>query len=142
MKDPSLESLIANYTNPSSKIALVAQQVLAGEIAAAEGDYQKAIGLLEQGVLYEDQLTYSEPAPWHIPVRHTLGAVLLKANRPEKAEAVYLEDLENIRDNGWSLIGLYQSYRAQGKTIDAEETRQRFKKAWAKADIEISGSVL
>ncbi|MCZ6899503.1 MAG: hypothetical protein O7F74_04625, partial [Bacteroidetes bacterium] len=91
---------------------------------------------------YEDQLIYSEPAAWHVPVRHTLGAVLLKANRAEKAEAVYKKDLENIRDNGWSLMGLHQSFKAQDKTIDAEETLQRFNKAWAKADIKISGSVL
>ena len=141
-EDLSLESLVANYTNPSSKIALVAQKVLGGEIAAAVGNYQKAIGLLEKGVQYEDLLIYSEPAAWHVPVRHTLGAVLLKANMPEKAEAVYRKDLENIRDNGWSLMGLHQSLKAQDKTIEAEEALQRFKKAWAKADIQISGSVL
>lgn len=140
--DPELENVIANYTNPSSKIVLVAHKVLAGELAAAEGDLPAAIGHLQEAVVLEDALTYSEPAPWHIPVRQTLGAVLMKAGDYADAEKIYLEDLKDLRQNGWSLMGLYQSLLAQGKTSEANKIKQEFDKAWADADLEITTSIL
>jgi len=142
LKDEELKSLIANYTNNTHNITKVAHRVLAGEVEATAGNYGEAIRLLKEGVKFEDQLTYSEPAAWHIPVRQTLGAVLLKAGKPAEAEKVYREDLEKIRDNGWSLKGLRISLQAQRKTEEAEAVSKRFKKAWADADIEIDGSVL
>jgi len=142
LKDEELKSLITNYTNNTHNITKVAHRVLAGEVEATAGNYGEAIRLLKEGVKFEDQLTYSEPAAWHIPVRQTLGAVLLKAGKPAEAEKVYREDLEKIRDNGWSLKGLRISLQAQRKTEEAEAVSKRFKKAWADADIEIDGSVL
>ena len=53
---------------------------------------------------------------WHQPPRQVLGAVLLEAGRAREAEAVYREDLERFRENGWSLFGLWQSLEAQQKT--------------------------
>ena len=85
-KDPGLESLIANFTNPTSKIYDVAVNVLAGEIAAYGEDYERAVELLEAGVKAEKNLNYSEPSAWHIPVRQTLGSVLMRAEMPVQAE--------------------------------------------------------
>jgi tetratricopeptide (TPR) repeat protein len=73
-------------------------------------------------------------------VRHNLGAVLLEAGRPAAAEKVYRADLARFPDNGWSLFGLAQSLRAQGKTREADEVQRRFDKAWRNADIEITAS--
>ncbi|NAS12027.1 tetratricopeptide repeat protein [Poritiphilus flavus] len=140
--DPDLEQIIANYTNPSSTIAAVAYHVVAGEVAAAEGDLDAAIGHLKEAVTLEDQLVYSEPAAWHIPTRQTLGALFMKAEKYAEAEKVYLEDLEKLRENGWSLMGLYQSLKAQGKDSEADKVKARFDKAWQHADIEIDNSVL
>jgi hypothetical protein len=41
----------------------------------------------------EDKLRYSEPSDWVVPVRHALGAFLLKDGQATEAEAVYREDL-------------------------------------------------
>ncbi|MFH5885373.1 hypothetical protein ACG2F4_13760 [Halalkalibaculum sp. DA3122] len=142
MEDPELESLVANYTNPTSSIVKVAQRVVAGEIEAATGNYDEAIRLLEEGVEFEDMLVYSEPAAWHIPVRQTLGAVLLKAGRAADAEQVYREDLDKLKNNGWSLMGLYQSLKAQNRDEEAQKVKQEFDRAWAQADIDIASSVL
>jgi tetratricopeptide (TPR) repeat protein len=142
MLDPEMDNLVANYTNPSSSIAKVAQRVVAGEIAAAHENYDHAVALLQEGVAFEDGLIYSEPTAWHIPVRQNLGAVLLKADRPAEAEAVYKEELEKNRENGWSLKGLYLALQAQGKTQEANEVMLRFEKAWALSDIKIDGSVM
>ena len=139
--DPSLESLVANLTNPSSSIAKVAYHVLAGELEAAKGYYEEAEELLRKGIIAEDALVYSEPAPWHIPVRQTLGALLLKTDKPEEAEIIYRQDLKKVPKNGWSLKGLQQSLIAQGKEREARDVRGLFEEAWKHADIEIYASV-
>ncbi len=140
--DPELENLIANYTNPSTSIAKVAHAVVSGEVAAAEGDLNRAIAHLQEAVALEDQLIYSEPAPWHIPARQTLGALLLKAKKYGEAEKIYKEDLAKLRQNGWSLMGLYKSLTAQQKTEEATAIKKEFDTAWEHADIEITSSVL
>jgi Tfp pilus assembly protein PilF len=93
-------------------------------------------------VKLEDQLAYSEPPPWHIPCRQNLGAVLLKAGKAKEAEDVYREELNVNRENGWSLMGLRESLRAQGNNREADIVSQRFDKAWEAADIRINTSVL
>ncbi|MCK0134083.1 hypothetical protein [Arenibacter sp. S6351L] len=140
--DPELETVVANYTNPSSSIAQIAHGVVSGEIAHAEGNTTEALEYLKQAVYYEDQLIYSEPTAWHIPVRQTLGAVLLKAQKYEEAEKVYMEDLEILRQNGWSLMGLHESLVGQGKIEEAKKIKQEFDNAWKYADIALKTSVL
>ena len=141
-KDPDLETLVATPNNASIHSANIAYEVVAGELAVLKGDISKAIAHLKNAVAYEDGLTYTEPAAWHIPTRQNLGAVLLKAGKFEEAEKIYSEDLKILRQNGWSLTGLYQSLKAQGKTDEAKDIQQEFDKAWEHADIKISTSVL
>ena len=140
--DPALEELVANYTNPSSRIAEVAYEVLAGEVAAADGDITKAINHFKSAVELEDQLIYSEPSAWHIPPRQNLGALLLDSGQYAEAEMVYRKDLEDLRQNGWSLMGLHQSLKAQGKEAEAQEVKHELDRAWEHADITLERSVL
>ncbi len=141
-EDPELEELIATAHNPSVNIAKIAYEVVAGELAALNGDLTKAQEHLEKAVKAEDGLTYTEPAAWHIPTRQNLGAILLKSGKYQEAEKVYREDLKVLRQNGWSLLGLYKSLEAQGKTNEAMTIKKEFGKAWEHADLEISTSVL
>jgi tetratricopeptide (TPR) repeat protein len=97
----------------------IAREVLSGEISAAKKSYDAAIAHLERAVRLEDALVYTEPAEFHYPPRHALGAVLLDANRPAEAETVYWEDLKRNRENGWALFGLMQALKAQGKNEEA-----------------------
>lgn len=140
--DPALETLMANYTNPSSILAKVAHEVVAGELAAADGDLIKAEEHLNIAVDFEEQLIYSEPAAWHIPVRQTLGAILLTAKKYNEAELCFKEDLKILRQNGWSLMGLYHSLLAQGKIEEANKIKKEFDTAWQYADLEINNSIL
>ena len=73
-------------------------------------------------------------------LRQSLGAVLLQAGRAADAEAVYREDLKQNPENGWSLFGLGQSLKAQGKTAEASQVEARFQKAWAQADVKLTAS--
>ncbi len=137
----TLKQTSASFSdNTAHAILRIAPQVLAGELAAKRGDFDKAIAHLERAVRYEDSLIYTEPADWHYPVRHSLGAVLLEAGRAEEAEVVYWDDLSNNPDNGWALFGLVQSLKAQGKDQQAAEAEGRFKKAWIRADVELTSS--
>jgi len=140
--DPELEDLVATANNNSASIARIAHAVVAGELAALKGDLPQAIKHLENAVVNEDKLVYTEPAAWHIPTRQNLGAVLMKAKKYEDAEKIYKEDLAVLRQNGWSLMGLYNSYMAQGKTSEAKKIKKEFNKAWEEADITITNSVL
>ena len=70
-------------------------------------------------------MDYDEPEPLPFPARHWLGAALLEAGRHADAERVYREDLERHPHNGWSLLGLQQALKAQGKTDDGGETSRR-----------------
>ena len=112
----------------------IAERILSGEIAARRQRYDDAIRLFEEAIKMEEALPYSEPPLWPLSVRHHLGAVLLLADRPAEAEAVYLADLLRHPDNGWALTGLIQSLQAQQKDDQAAAAEDRFKKAWAHAD--------
>ncbi|MGH9804662.1 MAG: hypothetical protein ACRD4D_05780, partial [Candidatus Acidiferrales bacterium] len=126
--------------NPKLAVVRIAPEILAGELAAARGEFEKAIEHLTRAMLYEDALVYTEPSDWPYPVRQHLGAVLLEAGRPDEAEAVYWEDLRRFRDNGWSLFGLLQALRAQGKSELATSIEKRLQKAWANADVALTAS--
>jgi tetratricopeptide (TPR) repeat protein len=137
----SLEGYRVTFSRNGAKAILeIASEVLEGELAAKRGDYEKAIAQLHRAVLLEDNLIYNEPPDWHIPVRQSLGAVLLDAGRAAEAEAIYWQDLEQNRENGWSLFGLMQSLRAQGKDDQAEVIEKRFNKAWQGADVTLTAS--
>jgi len=112
----------------------IAERILAGEIAAGRRRYDHAIRLFEDAIKMEEALPYSEPPLWPLSVRHHLGPVLLLADRPSEAEAVYHADLLHHPDNGWALSGLIQSLRAQQKEDQAAAAEDRFKKAWGHAD--------
>ena len=112
----------------------IGERVLSGEIAVRRQRYDDAIRLFEDAIKIEEALPYSEPPLWPLSVRHHLGAAFLLADRPSEAESVYHADLLRHPDNGWALIGLIQSLRAQQKDDQAAEAEDRFKKAWAHAD--------
>jgi tetratricopeptide (TPR) repeat protein len=128
--------------NTAADLFAVADPMLEGEILAAEGKLADAIKSLSTAVTKQDALRYDEPPDWIVPVRHALGAFLLKDGQAAKAEEVYREDLAKWPNNGWGLYGLAASLDAQGKTTEAAKVRGQWKKVWAKADITIGSSCL
>jgi tetratricopeptide (TPR) repeat protein len=137
--DPALNYSLLS-PNSAAAVFAPAPEVLAGEIAAKRKDYDKAIAHLERAVRIEDGLVYTEPEEWHYPARQALGAVLLDAGRAKEAETVYWDDLRRHSDQGWSLFGLAQALRAQGKREQADAVQARFDKAWSRADVKLTAS--
>jgi tetratricopeptide (TPR) repeat protein len=114
--------------------------ILRAELMRAEGRMEDAIAALEQAVAREDALTYDEPEPLPFAVRDWLGAALLQAGSAADAERVYRAALDDRPHNGWSLFGLEQALRAQNRTADADEARDRFYQAWARSDMWLQAS--
>ena len=135
------ESSLGN--NSCQSILAVATKMVEGEILVAENKVDDGIAELRAAIGLEDALKYDEPPGWLIPVRHSLGAVLMNQQRFAEAERVYRNDLARLPGNGWSLLGLAESLRAQKKNEEeAATTRAKFEKVWAKADLKINSSCL
>ncbi len=113
----------------------IAERLLVGAIAAHRQRYDEAVNALKEAVKVEESLQYSEPPLWPLSVRHYLGPVLLMAGRAAEAEREYRADLKRYPENGWALLGLSQSLKAQQKDSAAAEVTGRFEKAWAHADV-------
>jgi tetratricopeptide (TPR) repeat protein len=131
---PELANLRMEF-NTSGAVLGIATEVLAGHIAAAHGRYAAAIAHLRNAAKRERNLLYGEPPEWTVPVRHELGAVLLAAGRPAEAEEVFRASLDRFPKNGWSLAGLAQALRAQGRTAEADRVAEAFRDMWETADV-------
>jgi tetratricopeptide (TPR) repeat protein len=121
--------------NSAADLLAIAALSLDGEMLAKDNKFDQAAAKLREAVAREDKLVYDEPPDWIQPVRHTLGAVLIRAGRAPEAEAVYRADLNAYPENGWSLMGLRDALAAQGRTAEAAGVDKRFRKQWAAADI-------
>ena len=127
---------------PASAVLQLAAFGLEGEVLMAQDDLSGAIEAFRAGVAIEDQNNYTEPPDWAQPMRHYLGAALLKAGQPEAAEAVYRRDLRWNQNNGWSLFGLHQALAAQNKQSEASQVFNQWQEAWAEADVTLTASHL
>jgi tetratricopeptide (TPR) repeat protein len=128
-EDPQVAALRPEY-NTSGAVLGVATETLAGHVAEARGDQAGAIRHLREAARREDALTYGEPPEWSLPVRGELGVTLLHAGRAAEAEQTFREDLRRFPDNGWSLRGLAQALRAQGRGAGAETVFARLDRIW------------
>jgi len=120
----------------------VGEAVLNGELEYYKGNYQEAFKFLRLAVKRDNSLPYDEPWGWMMPARHVLGALLIEQGEVVEAEAVYREDLKQYKDNLWSLLGLSQALKRQGKIEEAELVQASFQKASARADVKIQASCL
>lgn len=126
--------------NTAGALFPVAEAQLEGEILLKEGKTKEGLAALRLAVEAEDKLRYDEPPDWMQPVRHALGAALLRHGEAVEAEKVYREDLSRWPDNGWSLFGLSKSLEAQGKKQEAKAVEAKFKEIWKRADVKLTAS--
>jgi len=118
----------------------IAVHALSGEIATRRGDLAAGTNHFREAAKIEDAGLYFEPPKWYYPIRHSLGAVLLQAGQHAEAEKVYREDLKRFPENGWSLFGVAQALRAQGKNTEVAEAEARFRRAWTNTDVTLTSS--
>lgn len=129
--------------NSAADVIALASHMLEGEILVAEKSLDAGVAELQAATKAQDALKYDEPPAWMIPIRHSLGAVLIKMRRFAEAEQVYRDDLARLPENGWSLFGLAESLRQQQKNPEEVAALDaKFQKTWAKADTKITTSCL
>lgn len=125
---------------PAEAMIPVALASVDGEIARKSGDLPGAVAHFQAAQKLERALPYTEPAYWHRPVAHLLGAALIEAGKPAEAEHVYHDSLHHYRRDGWALAGLVKAREAQGK--DATQAKADLAEAWKRADTTIETSRL
>ena len=140
VQDPILTKRRIPFNSPV-EIASIAQKLLEGVVAISQNQRTKGIAALEEAVKLEDKLIYTEPKDWPLPSRQFLGAYLLKSGKAAQAEKVYRDDLIFNPSNGWSLVGLAQSLKAQRKTKQLAGVKAKYERAFAKAEQIPAGSV-
>ncbi|MGH6821058.1 MAG: tetratricopeptide repeat protein, partial [Methylocella sp.] len=120
-KVPESRKLMNNFCKD---ILGVAREMMLGEIAYREGNFDAAFTHLRRSVELDDSLPYDEPWGWMQPTRHALGALLLEQNQVEEAASVYRADLGldstlpracQHPDNVWSLHGYYECLHRLGR---------------------------
>ncbi len=137
------------FNNTCRDILNVAEQMMLGELAYHNGDYETAFAHLRKSVEIDDNLPYDEPWGWMQPTRHALGALLLEQGQVEEAEAVYRADL-GLDDtlsracqhpgNVWSLHGLHECLTRRGEAVEAAHIKLQLDKATARAEVPIVAS--
>ncbi|MEM7206350.1 MAG: hypothetical protein AAF434_00870 [Pseudomonadota bacterium] len=137
------------FNNSCLDILQIAREMMLGEIAYREEDFDNAFAHLRKSVELDDNLEYDEPWGWMQPTRHALAALLLEQNRVEESAAVYRADLGlddtlsracQHPDNVWSLHGYHECLVRLEKTDQAQLIKQRLDLATARADVEIKSS--
>jgi tetratricopeptide (TPR) repeat protein len=120
--------------NTARDVFNVAGNVLSARIALAKNDKQVAIEFLKKAVDVEDLLNYDEPEDWYIPVRESLGGMLIISGSYAEAESVFRAELKKHPRNGRALFGLMESLKKQNKTAAAQFVQREFDAAWKNAD--------
>lgn len=137
------------FNNTCKDVLNIADQMLNGELAYRQANYDEAFKCLRRAVFLDDNLKYDEPWGWMQPARHAMGALLLEQGHIEEARQVYMDDLglsdtlvstsQHI-ENPWSLHGLVECLERLGKNKQARMFRSRLNLAVARADVLISAS--
>ncbi len=137
------------FNNTSLDILAIAEQMLNGEIAYREGDYDTAFAYLRRAIELDDALPYDEPWGWMQPTRHAYGALLLEQGHVEEAARVYAADLgldptlsrsSHHPNNVWSLHGYHECLRRLGRDAEAVIIGQQLELAQARADVTVQAS--
>ncbi|MEM7227711.1 MAG: hypothetical protein AAF432_02745 [Planctomycetota bacterium] len=130
------------FSNQIHDVLPIADHMLEGELAFREGRLDDAWRALRAGIEAEDKLIYDEPPAWMLPVRHAMGALLMSAGEYATAEQLYREDQAKHPGNGWSLLGLQQALRAQGRDAEAQVITPQLDIAWRRVDQRPTSSCL
>jgi tetratricopeptide (TPR) repeat protein len=130
------------FNNRMHDVLPIAMAMLEGETAYREGRLDDAWAALRRGIEAEDKLIYDEPPAWMLPVRHSMGALLMEAGEFAEAEKLYREDQVRHPGNGWTLLGLSQALAAQDRQEESAEYATAYKKAWSRVDKKPSSSCL
>jgi predicted Zn-dependent protease len=86
--------------------------------------------LTQRAAELQDALPYTEPPYWYYPIRQSLGAALLQADRYAEAQQQFERALKRAPANGWSYYGLAELHKARGNVTAARKAEADLAKTW------------
>jgi tetratricopeptide (TPR) repeat protein len=116
---------------PARDLLQLAETVARARWAYSRGQHREAADLYRGAIKIEDAIPYMEPPYWYYPVHQSLGAALYRAGRYDEAREAFEAALVRSPNNGWALLGLASTERAQGRKIQAAAAEAALKRAWA-----------
>jgi hypothetical protein len=133
LNDSSLLVPIENFS-PIIEAAKCAKKLLAGTIYLKENKTREAIFHLKQAVELDENMVYAEPRDWMLNPKQYLGTAYLVAKQWQKAEESFRRDLNQNKNNIWSLYGLHQSLIKQNKHTTALAIKKKLNIAMSQSD--------
>jgi tetratricopeptide (TPR) repeat protein len=115
---------------PAQEVLKLARTIVEARMAQAQGNTAAAIALFQQAAGLQDALPYSEPPYWYYPVRQSLAATLMQADRLAEAEQQFQRALKGAPNNGWSYFGLAEIHKARGNEREARDAEAQMAKTW------------
>lgn len=126
---PGIGALEAAFV-PAGDVLRIASMTVKAKVAAAAGDLDTAIALMQAAVDLEEALPYFEPPMWYYPSRQTLAGLLLQDGQARRAEKMFYSTLIDVPNNAYALYGLWQAFEAEGNVRSADYAQHLFKLAW------------
>ena len=122
------------YAETGKPIAVMHRSVM-GMTAIAEGDTEKGLAMLQEGVDIAESMRPPNGAPDPLkPVHELYGEALLSANRPAEAVVLFSVSLARTPNRPLSLLGLARSYVALDDEGSARMAYQQLAEVWKDRD--------
>ncbi|HXQ63951.1 MAG TPA: hypothetical protein VN787_03790 [Steroidobacteraceae bacterium] len=116
----------------------IAEHLLAGRLALARGESDRAITEFKTAVDLQEHSQYTEPPVWLYPARETLAAALVKTGAMAEAELVLRECLQRTPHDPRALLGLEEVLTAVGRRAAAAGPAAEIAAAQTHADEPLS----
>jgi tetratricopeptide (TPR) repeat protein len=123
-------SLLTAAGIPANDVLKIAQHVVQGRIAQAQGDANAAVAEFEKAATLQDAMSYMEPPFWYYPVRQSLAAALVQAKRYDEAADQFRRSLQRAPNNAWSYYGLVELHKARGDAMALSAAEGQLNKTW------------
>jgi tetratricopeptide (TPR) repeat protein len=123
-------SLLMASNIPANDVLKIAEHIIQGRIAQAQGDANGAVSEFEKAATLQDSMSYYEPPFWYYPVRQSLGAALVQAKRYDAAAEQFRRSLTRAPTNAWSYYGLVELHKARGDAIAMGKAEELLEKSW------------
>ena len=127
-----------SYYARNAKPIQIMHREVAGLIAIAEGDTDKGLAMLAEGVEIAESMRPPNGAPNPLkPVHELYGEELLAAGKADEASDQFAKSLLRTPNRPLSLLGLARSYAALGNEAGARQQYQKLADVWKDRDFPV-----
>ena len=137
-KAAELDNNDRSYYARNAKPLEVMYRSVAGLVAIAEGDSDKGLAMLAEGVEIAESMRPPNGPPNPLkPIHELYGEALLEANKADEAAAQFSASLLRTPNRPLSLLGLARSYAALGDEDAAKKQYQKLAEVWKDRDFPV-----